>query len=570
MSSDDELSSDGDEPCQTLTQAFALLLRDRTGIRMTNGQHRVAEMEAKLKQVTRVNALAGDVVREELDGDLTWSTEAAEFMSIVQSMGKWDPNVRCRSFVFGFFRKLVLCKKHISSLDVGVAAFGSLVSLDVSRNNLVEITHLPGRLQVLHAYENQVKSLQGPPLPSLLHLGLGTNQLRCTPLPVEPPVGAGNRELAPAAGKEAAPPLAALARFRNLISLDLSFNLICSSARVRDMLKDLRLRHLYLLGNAVVLQPYYRVLMAAACPTLKLVDDVALSEPELVATPSVTAAHWEQTQTLHFQVDLEVAKKLPKFLAVQLAYRGDLAAKVQEREKSRRLQRDLETLYEKTAKSVEAQSEAGSVEAVRERVEARLEEAVAHCQRGVIFEVCGPDGTWSSANPAGVEEEGELAATIALSWPVGDGVTIQAWLRKGLGVRFRYVPEPPEPAEGEEEQEAKPAEEPVDPATIFAGAHVQIAALLGPRDLDPCGASLPIAPQPSPRLTARIVPAALADDPRITAPLAASADELLADAGVDAYELFGHASVKLRVLLHAAPQEKAEAAEEEPRFDGTP
>ena len=55
----------------------------------------------------------------------------------VQMLGAWEPNVRAKQFVTGFFQKLVMPAMNISHVDAGVLAFSNLLCLDVSRNNLV-------------------------------------------------------------------------------------------------------------------------------------------------------------------------------------------------------------------------------------------------------------------------------------------------------------------------------------------------------------------------------------------------------------------------------------------------
>merc|ERR1719174_1795418 len=153
---DDEAASSDDEPVgavggRSFSEAFASLLYDRTGVQMRDGVHRAGELEAKLQLVARVDGLAGDKVTEQTQVDVSWSAEAPAFRQIVQMMGAYDPNVRCKQFVMPMQR--------ISQLDAGIQAFSNLLSLDVSRNLLQDLSHLPSKLQLLHAYENELEDL---------------------------------------------------------------------------------------------------------------------------------------------------------------------------------------------------------------------------------------------------------------------------------------------------------------------------------------------------------------------------------------------------------------------------
>jgi hypothetical protein len=462
----------------------------------------------------------------------------------------------------------------IRSLDTGILAFTNLTSLDVSRNDLVGLQQLPAKLQLLHAYENQVEDLSGPALPSLLHLGLGGNRLTEYSLRALPD------------------------RWPSLLSLDLSYNNLKDAWLIAGCCQQLKLRHLYLLGNPLVLKSYYRVLMVYANPNLRILDNHPVTESEFAVVPNLESAHWNEDEgDYRVALVLKSARRLPKVLAAHLAFGKSLHQTVQEAKKARGVSRDRAALY-KSEVPAEAKEEEEAKEETEEedptgaKLEAHAEKSVQLCSR-LMLEVQAPDKSWKSSSvfsAPGMDDELVPVedAKVVVAFPFGDGVAARDWLAAGLSFRLRYEPQaeetsnPPTPKGSQKGSKAasdagssRPASVSGSKAggaeTIFAGGHVAVESALTPEPQDEVDLVLPGPPVLGRKVTARVVPAALARAPSVIAPrdVDKEIDDLLVDAGLGADpskpSIYINCAMEMQLVLHEPVEvkEEVEAQEEE-------
>ena len=218
---------------------------------------------------------------------LHWSTEAPRLLELAAARPE---RVWRRADVMRALRVLSVPALGVTALGSGIAcaSLATLERLDVSHNKLVSLalgggddgvdeavaTATGGRgsppqsntvagLKVLHAYGNEITSLHDmPELPAALMLGLGFNLLQSVSLPLE----LGTR-LAPA-----------------LCALDLAYNSMCDLDAALHALAGgqlpSQLRQLHLLGNPCALAPRYRSRVLYVLPSLKLLDDLDVTDTE--------------------------------------------------------------------------------------------------------------------------------------------------------------------------------------------------------------------------------------------------------------------------------------------------
>ncbi|KAF4658530.1 leucine rich repeat containing 43 [Perkinsus chesapeaki] len=252
----------------SLFEAFRWLLRDRTGVDIAEGMvHNEEELARDIRKSLRLDVDRECTKESEAmerigvmePGAMEWSANSLDFVRVVAAVGSClHPNVRAESFVLGqFFTDLSVNERVISHLDERTTKFTALKQLSLDSNCLKSIAILPPNLEILHARNNEIASLEGPELPSLRHLGLAYNDVDDL------------RGIA--------------SRFPNLLSLDMSYNRLC---RLRDLGTEFTgftdFRRLLLQGNPCALTPAYRLQLTGilAAAKLQTIDDVPVTEEE--------------------------------------------------------------------------------------------------------------------------------------------------------------------------------------------------------------------------------------------------------------------------------------------------
>ncbi|CEM03231.1 unnamed protein product [Vitrella brassicaformis CCMP3155] len=191
---------------------------------------------------------------------LAWSSGAAKLREMANTMGSANPLLCSEAFLLHYFNDLCFRGCHIVEMDSFLSSFQNLKTLNLSQNRIRVIRHLPPKLELLDIYGNEIASISNGlkcPAPSLLHLGMGSN---CV-------VEAGIQGIA--------------AIFPNLISLDLSFNLLADSCVTLEYLSGLtQLCHLYLLGNPLTLHPHYRMCSIVMMPSLMQLEEAPVTAAE--------------------------------------------------------------------------------------------------------------------------------------------------------------------------------------------------------------------------------------------------------------------------------------------------
>ncbi len=247
---------------------------------------------------------------------LHWSTEAPRLAELAAARPE---RVWRRADVMRALRVLSVPALGVTALGGGVAceSLATLERLDVSHNKLVSLalgggddgvdeaaaTTMGGRdspprnaiagLKVLHAYGNEITSLHDmPELPAALMLGLGFNLIQSVSLPLE----LGTR-LAPA-----------------LCALDLAYNSMCDLDAALHALAGGRLpsqlRQLHLLGNPCALAPRYRSRVLYVLPSLKLLDDLDVTDTEALVAQRARAPP-AAPRTVSIGVALSALRAIP-------------------------------------------------------------------------------------------------------------------------------------------------------------------------------------------------------------------------------------------------------------------
>lgn len=144
-------------------------------------------------------------------------------------------------------------KLKISSIDDQMLRLLNLRVLDLSFNRVKTLQNVPPELEELYLNSNCITEIKGPVNRSLLHLGLGYNQIKLEHL-------------------------SDIAKFYpNLFSLNLSFNEIEELDKTTAELKTLtNLKVLKLMGNPVALQPDYRKYTLENLSDVQFLDETAI------------------------------------------------------------------------------------------------------------------------------------------------------------------------------------------------------------------------------------------------------------------------------------------------------
>jgi len=423
---------------QTFREAFERALLNRAGITITTSPLFQEEMNRDLERALRLNGFSGD--RPDSTGEssaagedgLPWSDDAQELMHMVAKLGVNNQNLSSEAFLKPFFRNLRLMKLAISELDADCVKFTRLTYLDVSQNALTAIDNLPPNLRFLKAYSTNISKIACKPTTSLCFLGLGHSYMG-------------------AAGLEQA-----ARRFRNLLSLDLSFTEVAGIQEVVTHLQPLqKLRQLCLSGSPVCLLPYHRLKLLHWLPQLKVLDGVDVSDEEMAdaalvgSSPSAALAPWPST--------IRVGVRLRELHGARALFDSFVTPK------------QLASLSLKQQETREGEEE-------EKAVEADQGEPIAEFCAGGALRICFelPDGTWVETQdvpvdgPASGTSEGsdllydefdfasvrcKTGEPLVFEIQVGndEGLCLCRWIRRGLHMKICFIPAKPAPvvAEGE-------------------------------------------------------------------------------------------------------------------------
>jgi len=437
-------------------EAFARVLLNETGVAVNSGALRQEQMDNELQLALRLAGFSGDAphaadassAASEASG--TWSEDAEELMQFVRQLGPRSPHLSSEQFLKPFFRHLALPGLSIRELDDDVARFSKLTFLDVSRNGLSSIDNLPPNLKYLKAYNNPISQISCKASPSLCFLGLGFSKL-------------GSEGLEQAAR-----------RFKNLLSLDLSFSQLAGLQEVIAPLGPLhKLRHLCLGGSPVSLLPFYRVQVLRWLPQLHVLDGVAFADEEQADSQQLVA--WGTPLR-------------PRPSTVRVAFQFQRLA-------------GTRALLMPVAEGIVAAKRAAAAAAGEEAQEEEQEQdkILEACAGGSLrLRVELPDGSWAETAEVLLSAEDAAAAAAAagaedpplifddfdklekLRTPAGEALYFEVdigeegsegssgevlqedglvrlcrWARKGLAVKVFFRPASPPPPEGEEEAAAE-------------------------------------------------------------------------------------------------------------------
>jgi len=185
--------------------------------------------------------------------DLSWSAQAEELDILANN--KRTRQYGRLEYILPFLKTVTLKQCGIQELDKGISALKNLSELNVSGNEILRLENLPETLVSLHAYDNQIASLQlsNPVLHKLVHLGLGYNNISHVGSWVE--------------------------HLTSLQSLDLCHNNISDLDATIDSLTNLdALEHLHLEGNLVASEHGYRRSVIESLPDLVTLDGLSVDE----------------------------------------------------------------------------------------------------------------------------------------------------------------------------------------------------------------------------------------------------------------------------------------------------
>ncbi|NXK64203.1 LRC43 protein, partial [Sylvietta virens] len=177
---------------------------------------------------------------------------------LLREVAALAPELLRGSGVFQIVRSLRILDKGVEEVDEGLLRFQQLEELILSANNISRVTsaHLPRTLKFLELCFNAVDDLQdlcARPPPELQHLGLGYNRLR-----------------GPSQEKHLT-----MDFWPNLVSLDLSFNILTDLLELVSQLSTLQNLHILVLqGNPLALIPTYRGFLVDSLPKLSILDDI--------------------------------------------------------------------------------------------------------------------------------------------------------------------------------------------------------------------------------------------------------------------------------------------------------
>lgn len=450
--------------------AFQNCLLNRTGIVLNNGPCHVQEMDRDLDRALRLSGLAGDEtsgVDMGKDDQGDWSDESTELLSMVEKLGPLNPNLASEAFIKPFFKHLNFSQFNIQGVDEDLLKFTSLTFLDLSKNQLSLVDYLPPSLKFFKGYNNTIQRISCRKLPSLCFLGAGYNKLGTS----------GFEQISQ--------------RFRNLLSLDLSYN---NLTEIRNFTSDAqtlqKLRHLTLVGNPLCLLPYYRLIIINHLPQMQILDDVQVGEAEASDAQLVDSTLLERPTEISLAVSFVQVK----------SFRG---------------------LVKQLAKELPA-----TVMQDEEEVEVPLEDRITEvCKSGnICFSVELPDGRWidttsvplsSEENPdEPVPEEIDLSGLLkqgeakpehlyfvlpvnsapldtgrsgskhidkggAPDGPPDDLVVIRDWVRRGVKVKAFFQKNGPARSPVEEGENPK-TPNPPEPRQPIGGCIVPLNSVLRP------------------------------------------------------------------------------------------
>lgn len=471
------MSDDENVVFTNFKNAFENCLLNRTGIVLNNGPCHQEEMSRDLERALRLSGLAGDDsagvdIGKDAEGQGDWSDEALELMSMVEKLGPLNPNLASEAFIKPFFKHLNLSQFNIEGVDEDLLKFTNLTFLDLSRNALSAVDYLPPNLKFFKGYNNAVQAFKGcKKSASLVFLGAGYNRLGTV----------GFEQISN--------------RFRNLLSLDLSYNDLTELRNFTSDAQSLqKLRHLTLVGNPFCLLPYYRLVVIKHLKDLQILDDVQVWEAEVTDAQLVNATNTERPQEINLGVSFSVIKTFKNLL--------------------KPLAKELPD------KKMEGEEE------VPISVEDRIAEV---CRSGDLsFSIELPDGRWVKTTPvplsdpenaeqlpeeidlSGIKVQGEeKTEPLFFVWPLNAPSTdaptkqnlksgskeiaaketaaketdalivLRDWLRGGMKVKAFFQKSPPpveEPAEGEE----APPPPILDPPRPIGGCVVPLNSVLRP------------------------------------------------------------------------------------------
>lgn len=446
--------------------AFENCLLNRTGIVLNNGPCHQEEMSRDLERALRLSGLAGEDssgvdIGKDAEGQGDWSDEALELMSMVEKLGPLNPNLASEAFIKPFFKHLNLSQFNIQGVDEDLLKFTNLTFLDLSRNELSAVEYLPPSLKFLKGYNNAISKMTCKKNASLVFLGAGYNRLGTT----------GFEQISN--------------RFKNLLSLDLSYNDLTELRNFTSDSQSLqKLRHLTLVGNPLCLLPYYRLVVIKHLKDLQILDDVQVGETEANDAQLVDSTNLERPEQINVGLSfvlIKTFKNLLKPLAKELP----------------------ETIMQ-------------DEEEVHVPEEDRITEV---CKTGSLcfsFEL--PDGqelhttSVPFADPENPEEPipeeidlssikvkgEEKAEPLFFVWKLAassDLVVLRDWLRRGMKVNAFWQKNPP-PTEAVEEGEEPPPPPELEPPRPIAGCVVPLNSILRPSICTISEKALPVPPAP--------------------------------------------------------------------------
>ncbi|CAM9709544.1 unnamed protein product [Chrysoparadoxa australica] len=228
---------------------------------------------------------------------LSWSPEAK---GMVEDFGreKITPSEAC-----GYFTVLRLLEQGITTIDASFQCFTSLQRLHLCRNSLTELQYLPSGLRALAVSANYLEGHaldHVPELPQLSLLDLSYNNISTLFSSVQELPGFGRR-------------------FPALEHLDLSWNALCNLGDVMRALGPLAgtLKHLFLMGNPLVMLPRYRErILLALGSQLRVLDDVAVTaeERKLARSASDLQGHLRGLDAVFLRVHVTSMRGLPEVM----------------------------------------------------------------------------------------------------------------------------------------------------------------------------------------------------------------------------------------------------------------
>jgi len=287
----------------SFSAAFNTCLKSQTGIVVSRGEFRLAELSRDLDRVERLGGYAGDegegneVLKASGEKDKCMSEDlkgSNGLLPMVEKLGPVNMNLSSAAFIKPFFKHLNLSQLNIVSFDADIAQFMNLTNVDVSRNAISAIDFLPPSLKFLKIYNNKITEItcaRQPPAPSLCFLGVGHNALTDSSM----------SQL--------------VQRFRGLLSLDVSYNNLTSLRQLLTSVTSLgRLKHLCAAGNPLCLLPHYRLVVVKNLPTLQLLDEQDVGEAETSDAQLVDHGHLEIPPYLNIAISFSQVTFLKRLL----------------------------------------------------------------------------------------------------------------------------------------------------------------------------------------------------------------------------------------------------------------